>query len=83
MSAIQMRFGGLDGCLLSIDPGTPPRDVLERASCYLAAAKDLLHDMAADSPDGSLWGVLQLLEIGKSMLDVTAATPALDPKTED
>lgn len=82
MSAMQIRLGALDGCQLSVNPDTSARDVLEQASCYLAAAKDLLHGMATDSPDDSLWGVFQLLEIGKSMLDAATATPALDPKTE-
>lgn len=78
MSTMQMRFGGLDGCLLSIDPNTSVRDVLEQASCYLAGAKDLLRDMAKDSPDDRLWGVFQLLEIGKSMLDAAVLTPVLE-----
>lgn len=81
-SAIHMRLGSLDGCSLSIAPDTSPRDVLEQASCYLAAARDLLFDMATDSPDDSLWGVFHLLEIGKSMLDAAVTTPALNQKTE-
>jgi hypothetical protein len=55
---------------------------LEQASCYLATAKDLLYGIAADSTDAKLWGVFQLLEIGKSMLDATVTNPALSLKTE-
>ncbi|MEJ8296574.1 hypothetical protein WKI45_27455 [Delftia tsuruhatensis] len=82
MSAMQMRLGDLDGCYLVIDPNTSARDSLEQASCYLATAKDLLYGIAADSTDAKLWGVFQLLEIGKSMLDATVTNPALALKTE-
>jgi len=82
MTAMQMRLGDIDGCRLVIDVNTPARDALEQASCYLGAAKDLLYGIAEDSPDAKLWGVFQLLEIGKSMLDATANNPALALKTE-
>jgi hypothetical protein len=79
---MQAQLGDLDGCQLVIDSNTPPRDALEQASCYLATAKDLLYGIAADSTDAKLWGVFQLLEIGKSMLDATVTNPALSLKTE-
>lgn len=82
MSAMQVQLGDLDGCQLVIDSNKPPRDSLEQASCYLAAAKDLLYGIAEESTDAKLWGVFQLLEIGKSMLDATANNPALSLKTE-
>lgn len=82
MSVMQTQFGDLDGCQLVIDSNTPPRDALEKASCYLASAKDLLYGMAADSTDDKLWGVFHLIEVGKSILDATSTNPALARKTE-
>jgi len=63
--------GNDNGKLFSVNPGVPIGDALEKASCILAAALDVLWDMGTDAVRGSEepWAVFFLVEMSKAVVD--------------